>query len=831
MSVAVLADDSVAFIRGVHSTRATGEFDIAYSMSPRGTISHKAQMIKDTTIKMIAPQFLGGSFPKAGGVIHISSTATEKDGHWCVNLTTVNAQKQSSDPKQVRILSLLKSQIIPMYAKPSSREQSEKATDAQPVDISDYPESSALFEGVYLIERDAKVISHTSLCEFVTVLQGHAENVDVAYSLKGLEAICKQSASRGHIDSLRDMARLELLEKPESPKAAAKCALQFVPGLTKMAPDAESSAQTPKETPKEKEAPEEPPPRKRKRKDAPAKPAKKSKKADGQDSDSLSTPVTSDSDGDDTGAGIGGPNMRHKSSHPLPHPDLVPPSVDASTALTLFFSTSVAIKMREKVGLVLDDKLPTDQAERLALVSYLQGMVSSLEAIIGTEYRSKAVTPGLAGVYERRAAASLALAAIERGEVTSHKRDSASRALGPAFESDAKKAKYNKPLATASDELLAIRSTTNAALISASTEDEYSKAIKAITGGDAASDHLVGMRSSLRKESTRFFMSNAKVNAAGTTDPTLAYAPSICIDALRAISASSIASLRQSVADEGCDIISNEVAKRLITASFQGSLSYTLILEGLRDLKGANKPAPNTHVEINMAWSLLEDVLSQVMVKQLGIPNFSSDLQSLHKKVNQTAQNNGIQVDKRVMYISRVLDAWNEAIVSFRDGRLDRLPGLERDAISPTKTFYDYECLSAKIAKERKLQNPKPTPTPKPKPTPRKPSNPTPPTKPPPVKSTPTAPPPTKPTGGAGTPDPNRPCNGHATKSGWKTRKFISDAATLDTVCTDFRTTYPNLCSSFNVRVCSLGANCKFSHDVPADMQAFSDKHGLEMTF
>ena len=52
MSVALLADDSVAFIRGVHSTRATGEFDIAYSMSPRGVISHKDQKIKDTTIKI-----------------------------------------------------------------------------------------------------------------------------------------------------------------------------------------------------------------------------------------------------------------------------------------------------------------------------------------------------------------------------------------------------------------------------------------------------------------------------------------------------------------------------------------------------------------------------------------------------------------------------------------------------------------------------------------------------------------------------------------------------------------------------------------------------------
>ena len=46
----------------------------------------------------------------------------------------------------------------------------------------------------------------------------------------------------------------------------AKCALQFVPGLLKMAPDAQPSAKTPKE----KEAPEEPPKeRKRKQKDAP----------------------------------------------------------------------------------------------------------------------------------------------------------------------------------------------------------------------------------------------------------------------------------------------------------------------------------------------------------------------------------------------------------------------------------------------------------------------------------------------------------------------------------------------------------------------------------
>ena len=110
-------------------TRATGEFDISYSASPKGVISQKEHKIKDTNIKIIASSFLGGTFEKAGGFIHISSSASEKDGHWCVDLVTENAQKKRSEPKQVRISSLLQSQIIPKYQKPSSRESTEKAKD------------------------------------------------------------------------------------------------------------------------------------------------------------------------------------------------------------------------------------------------------------------------------------------------------------------------------------------------------------------------------------------------------------------------------------------------------------------------------------------------------------------------------------------------------------------------------------------------------------------------------------------------------------------------------------------------------------------------------
>ena len=58
-------------------------------------------------------------------------------------------------------------------------------------------------------------------------------------------------------------------------------------------------------------------------------------------------------------------------------------------------------------------------------------------------------------------------------------------------------------------------------------------------------------------------------------------------------------------------------------------------------------------------------------------------------------------------------------------------------------------------------------------------------------------------------------------------RKRVADAdlyAALD----DFKRAYPDVCQEYNLRACRI-QGCAKKHEVPADMQAFSDRHQLDM--
>ena len=81
-------------------------------------------------------------------------------------------------------------------------------------------------------------------------------------------------------------------------------------------------------------------------------------------------------------------------------------------------------------------------------------------------------------------------------------------------------------------------------------------------------------------------------------------------------------------------------------------------------------------------------------------------------------------------------------------------------------------------------------------------------------------------------PDPNRPVNGHAVFSAYKTRKFVP-VETINTASDEFRKDNPTLCSSFNLRTCKNKDTCKFTHSKPSAsyLKTLSDKHGLDLTY
>ena len=824
-SLVILAGGDLAFIKSKHTTRSTGEVDITYGPTQDGPATAKSVPLKGNDFKMLISNMLGGvaTMAATGHVLETAHKAFLQTGEWYMKARVIK-QGVAGEWRSMGIKDIALSLLLPVWSPTPAEEADATGEEEVPADeaptglhvpLEAYPRFLALLTTVQLADEESKRIKTSDL----KLVIGDFTTTTLPAILKRADTYAGGVEGQKALKALKALSDLNIEDFLNNPEAAAESVRGYAPLLCGEGRRGVADKEAAKRTGKKKKGP------------TPAKGKRKKKGAQEEDDDSDGSSVDesdSSSEGEKApGGNNNGPQPPKKkgkaeTSHPL-----VPDGIEAAVALSTFFSGSVALAMRKLTGVEISP-LPTNSGELKALGYYYKEAVATLESHIGTTYREDIDVVSMDDVYMLRAKASVALTrSSTQGEGSTSDAPDKIRRRPDEDEGDCrshKDAKYNKEL-TGNSAVQAITAATNATLIAAMEKETFKSHVQDILHGEQPGPELIRMEAGDRAASTRLFMSNGKCDAAGETDPALAHIPRALRDALTAAAAFQSLGLRRAVGDAGSEMINLVTAEKLIEDGLRGNYKWEDYTAAARELKGAAKLQQNTHPETNAAWIILEEVLTRTCQSMLALPHAAEDIQTFRKNVNQTAQSNFISVEMRGTYTKRVLDAWNGAITAFRSGRSDRLPSLQSDALRECDQFYAYEKMKGSLAHERNRDKPPPKTPIKPK-TPGKPQHKAP-LKPP---GTPTAPvqPGAPPGGGA---DPNRPANGHATKSGWKTRKYIADIAVLNKLSDDFRTKYPDVCTSYNLRACNYGSTCKFKHEVPADMQAFADAHSLEMTF
>ena len=567
-----------------------------------------------------------------------------------------------------------------------------------------------------------------------------------------------------------------------------------------------------------------PPPRKRKPNKAEMKEKEKQKKKkdDSVDSDPSSSD-SSASDSDEPDNTKGREKATHKKQKSVPVPTglvaiLEAAGRDVGADLHRILSSAPAEPIRKAAKVTIEESMPDDPDEYDFMSNYMSDGFNNVEALIGTDLYGDLDFSDKDSVTSLLKARLIVLKALEEKDEKKRQRGSS---LDPFEETLLKRhhpseGKPNKALPDA-HVAEAVPSEVNRHLL-----DSLAKEGSTLTGDlDDIRNGIIaftGLKGDDRIDFTRVAMSNGKVDAVGTLDPHLVTLPVDVLRATKAARARASTIIRDTVADGRAETLSYATVEAAVAKAALGDFTYKEALAAVAELKAQAKTkyTSGSHMEVNAGLEMLRDVMMTVFDTGMSIPNFGVEFARFFKNATQTSAANGVDPATRATYISKVLLEWQGVIRRFRAADTDEMPRFSA-AVEANNSFFNEEITVSRlrdrtIGKERIVKPPKAG---SPKPTPEK-------------------------TGGRPTdagkppdaPDPNRPVNGHAVFSAYKTRKFVP-AETINTASDEFRKDNPTLCSSFNLRTCKNKDTCKFTHSKPSAsyLKTLSDKHGLDLTY
>ena len=122
-SLVILASGDVAFIKSKHTTRITGEVDIAYGFAQDGPASAKGVPLKGNDFKMLISNVLGGTATMAasGHELETGPKAFLQSDEWYLKARIIK-KGVAGEWKNMRIKDMVESQLLPVW-KPAPAEE------------------------------------------------------------------------------------------------------------------------------------------------------------------------------------------------------------------------------------------------------------------------------------------------------------------------------------------------------------------------------------------------------------------------------------------------------------------------------------------------------------------------------------------------------------------------------------------------------------------------------------------------------------------------------------------------------------------------------------
>ena len=826
-SACLMQDGSAFWIKKFTVKRGDGRMYVTTSDAPGTggeTYLNGADMLKQNISKIFL-NLEGGSCtdPKTKDVLVSVSDARVSDS----GTATVTVKIGSSpEGKAMPLESLLKLEYFNSKClRPAIATEEAEAVEGGAIAC---PTDSAAYElllAVGVAEEGVDEVPFTETVEFMSGLGIKVSKfINASAALEALNAHLVSTEGKAQLADVRQLLAAGLVDivgKPKVVGAALKGILKVVP----------KSAASKGKKPDDGSA------QKRDRKSSKS-PTKNKEESDSNDSE-LSESYSSDSD-------AAGAETTPKANKSKKSPDTSAPSKkkqkgfvqlvvaagqDECDALYKLFSSNMAEPLREWTGAKLEDEVPSSADDKEDAVFYLSEKVSKIEKVTGLDLYDDIDFSDEKGVVRARIAMINRLEERKRRPCDFGIPDKASKSPRFDFDPGESKQKPNKDLSDA-HVAEAIPSDVNKHIIDACKSETFLDDIRRIKEGTS---NVSALKGDDLANVMRLSVSNGKVDAGGTLDPTLACVPHEVAKMIKAVKARAIDNVRVTVSDGLAESLPYDTASSIMTKAMCGNICFKDAISALSELKkeSRTKPAVGSHMEVNGALDMLRDVLVTVFDGGLALDKFGLDFGRFYKNATQTSQASGLDAATRMTYISKVLSEWTGVIRRFRAADDDVMPRFA-DAISEVKVFFDQEILAARLQVRKTKDNinidkgrkPAGKSTGKSSATPTGSSNGTA------VTSngakmhggTPTS-------TAVGTLDPNRPVKGHAVFSGYKTRKFV-DNDVINAAGSKFRNDYPNLCSSFNLRSCSNPA-CKFKHEVPAPavMESLSKEFGLELAY
>ena len=863
--------EEVAMAINIHQSRETKELDIDIEMLAGARVGQTIRQVKliNPNIDFIASSFFGGELTTAAGVRIRPLAAPLRPSDdaiaACVQVITAGGVVQSTKRYPA---SELPKQIKAVLVSPASAEHT--VTDEDTVDISDMPHVLRAFDALnYNWDGDVE-LSHSQ----VTMLLNKVAGVDMdrmphsfGAKVQLLGAVDKKlGAPQGTamIASVGQLFQWGAIDEPVNFRAAVDA---LAPQLTMVADVSASVAEPERNTEKRKAAP---PHKSGMRKatlaakddldygspddeedeeesdedselalDQQQRSSKKAKAAFATPDDEL-THMPSDL----SSAGFGFPRRPAQKPDPKPKPKdqaevklvqmlqaITPVHGCPCDTLRTLFQGPLAASLRTTAGIdeACLSTAPASNAEKEALTYYLGTALLSLEEIAGSEYRAEGVS-SLGDLTFLGAKLAVALRKPPRPPTLAPPQASNIAALTSLLNSSGKVNKSISPEKRSG--------AVSAATVRVLREDVTTTVLDSFCDGVAQKQDVRSLLSSLQSahvaELRRCLVSNGEVDAGGTEGALLAHIPRVIVNAAEHMRGRVASALRTRLADDilGGEQLSLAQAQDLAKAAMQCRFEYDKWEKAALEARGSSLQSGSV-AAFEAAWNLLEVGLEVTLGECLGL-NEAAAITRLRTRITVSARAVAMPVAERKSYLASVLENFGESMRLFCTGALDKAPSLQ-DALEEKAQAFQFSSLSAKLTQKRKederANDDEANPV-RPGKTRRGAKKPKPaagtvqtPGKPPPAK-----PPPQQPPTGL---DPNRAARGHATKSGWKTRKHVGDAAVFGAIVEDFESRFPDACSWFNLKKCTHTACPKKQngHCVPNGAQKFSDDHGLEMTW
>jgi hypothetical protein len=326
----------------------------------------------------------------------------------------------------------------------------------------------------------------------------------------------------------------------------------------------------------------------------------------------------------------------------------------------VFFLRAAGKRLRECGGLDLDDADPATQSDAKAEEYRLGAAIIALEAVIGSEYRMRAIS-SLDDVRQMQAEASAALWNAK----------TAKEATGRGRSDEDKDAarKFNKRLPE-ERRAQAVRHTTIEVLRDEGPgADDLEEILDDIIGGSRPATALARLGKKRRTAMQQLLCSNLHVDAAGTDLPSLAHAPHRAERAAEQVLEGVIEALKEAVVDDvgGGETITSALAGKLARQVLRASIIWNDFLEAARETRVSTaRPTAGSMEEMRAAWDLLSSIWRTVLVRMLGFEGAEEGLAKLEKRLGKIARSTQASVAMLNAYIKRVLDSWQTAVRKFR---------------------------------------------------------------------------------------------------------------------------------------------------------------------